>query len=262
MFRRSGLSPVVANVIITGVMLTVVAVAIYYSTSLIDANRQALEYESAKELLTYAATALEQVALGTGGARYVRFSLTSTMINFESLPVKLRVVVSGGGTFSIELPFRRLSVCGGPLVTTVERVLYPEGGSLSEINTLAVGAGEPIVLVYERFDERACAYLEVRRVRATYSGVTYVSEGNSQVPYNFYTIHLVNITFGKLGGAGTIPLVIRNNGVKVYEYKFNSPTLTVTASLDRVSSSIPLRGASARASIIVVKVSQLEVSTG
>ena len=78
---RRGISPVIATVILTSIMLTIVAVALYYSTSLIDLNRQTMEYEYAKEQLTYVATALDQIAFGTGGSRYVRFSLTSTGIS-------------------------------------------------------------------------------------------------------------------------------------------------------------------------------------
>ncbi|MEM1568624.1 MAG: hypothetical protein QXI84_09100 [Thermofilaceae archaeon] len=259
--KGRALSPVVATVILTSIMLTTVAVAVYFSTSLIDAHRQRMEYESAKELLSYAATAFEQVALGTGGARYVRFSLTSTSLSFEQTPYQLQLQIGGAG--SLTLPLRRVSVCAGPLVTTVDNVLYPEGGRLDELEKLLVGAGEPIVLVYESFSGRACAHLEARRVRVIYSGVTYVVEDGQQVLYNFYTIHLVNATFGRLGGAGTIPLVFRNKGVVVYEYKLGTPSIQVTASLDGISSTTTLSGASnARGSIVVVKVSQVEIATG
>lgn len=259
--KSSALSPVVATVILTGVMLTMVAVAIYYSTSLIDAHRQMMEYESAKELLTYAATALEQVALGTGGARYVRFSLVSTGLSFEALPYNLQVTIADGGTYSLELPVLRVSLCSGPLVTTVERVLYPEGASLAELNRLAVGAGESMVLVYERFSRRACAHLEARRVRAMYSGLTFVNEGGSLVPYHFFTIHLINVTLGELGGAGSVALVFRNRGVRVYEYRLASPSVRVTVSLGGTSSTVTLAAPGARNSIVVLKVSQLEVGT-
>lgn len=261
--RRRAASPVVATVIVTSIMLTTVAVAVYFSTSLIDAHRQRMEYENAKELLTYAATALEQVALGTGGARYVRFSLTSTGLSFEQAPYSLRVLIEGREQLSISL--RRVSICAGPLVTTVDRVLYPEGGTLDELRELIVEAGEPIVLVYESFRGRACAYLEARRVRALYSGVSYVIEGGQQRLYNVYTIHLIEITFGKLGGAGTIPLVFRIEGVDVYEYRLDRPTVTISVLLDEDSPPYEreLRGSpGASGSIVVIKVSRVEAATG
>lgn len=261
MVAREAVSPVVATVIVTSIMLTAVAVAVYFSTSLIDAHRQMMEYESAKELLTYAATALEQVALGAGGARYVRFSLTSTGLNFEQTPYKLQVLIGDQEQLSIDL--RRVSVCAGPLVTTVERVLYPEGGRLEDLRNLTVGAGEPIVVVYESFKGQTCAFLEPRRVRAIYSGVTYSYEDGQQVPYNFYTIHIINLTFGKLGGSGIIPLVIRSRGVTVEEYRFRSPAVTIQVRLGEIRSRRTLTGAAnARGSVVIVKISQVEVSTG
>jgi hypothetical protein len=264
--RRRGISPVVATVVLTGILLTTVAVAVYYSTSLIDMNRQMMEYEYAKEQLTYAATALEQVAFGEGGARYVRFSLTSTGLNFQYHPDTLMVSIYGGGIQSETLTLKpaRVVVCGGSLVTTVPRLLYPEGGSMGELDRLVVGAGEPLALVYENFTGRACAFLEMYRVRAFYSGVTYVYTGSGDgVPYNFYVIHLINATFGRLGGSGTIPLVFRNVNVTVYEYNFSSPSVTVYASMGGRVSSLTLTGlSSAQGSIVVVKVSQVEVGTG
>jgi len=265
--RRKGISPVVATVILTSILLTTISVVIYYSTSLIDVNRQMMEYEYAKEQLTYAATALEQVAFGTGGARYVRFSLTSTGLNFQRHPDVLEVEISSGGAQTVRLALRpaRVAVCGGPLVTTVPRLLYPEGGSLDELGRLVVGAGEPLALVHENFTGRACAFLEMYRVRAFYSGVTYVytDSGSERVPYNFYVVHLINATFGCLGGSGTIPLVFRNLNVTVYEYSFGSPSVTVYASMGGSQSSLTLTGSpDAQGAIVVVKVSQVEVSTG
>jgi len=140
--RRRGVSPVVATVVLTGILLTTISVAIFYSTSLIDMNRQLMEYEYAKEQLTYAVTALEQVAFGAGGARYVRFSLTSTGLNFQRRPDVLEVEIYSGGAQPARLALRpaRVAVCGGPLVTTVPGLLYPEGGSLDELGRLVVGA--------------------------------------------------------------------------------------------------------------------------
>lgn len=259
--KGRAVSPVVATVILTSIMLTTVAVAVYFSTSLIDAHRQRMEYESAKELLSYAATAFEQVALGTGGARYVRFSLASTGLNFEQTPYTLEVTLGEGKQISLQL--RRVSICAAPLVTTVDRVIYPEGGFLSELNKLIVGAGEPIALVYESFSGRACAFLEPRRVRAIYSGVTYVIEDGQKKLYNYYTIHAVEVTFGGLGGAGTIPLIFRNKGVTVLEYRFNTPSVTISASLNGIKSERKLTGSQeASGSIVIVKISRVEVATG
>ena len=260
-----GFSPVVATVILTGILLTTISVAIYYSTSLIDMNRQMMEYEYAKEQLTYAATALEQVAFGVGGARYVRFSLTSTGLSLERRSEALEVVISSedGAQHVESLTPVRVAVCGGPLVTTVPRLLYPEGGSLDELGRLVVSAGEPLVLVYENFTGRACAFLEMYRVRAFYSGVTYVDSGGERVPYNFYVVHLISATFGRLGGSGTVPLVFRNLGVEVKQYKFDSPSVTVAVRVGVFESSLTLTGSpDARGSFVVVKVSQIEVGTG
>jgi len=262
--RGRGISPVIATVVLTGILMVTISIAVYYSTSLIDMNRQMMEYEYAKEQLTYAATALEQVAFGVGGARYIRFSLTSTGLNFERHPDTLEISIAGGGSQPVTLTLRpaRVAVCGGPLVSTVPRLLYPEGGSLDELSKLIVRADEPLVLVHESHSGRACAYLEMYRVRTVYSGVTYVGV-EEKVPYNYYAVHIINATFGRLGGSGTVPLVFRNLNVTVYQYSFSSPSVTITARLGGYQSSLTLTGLpSAQGSVVVVKISQVEVSTG
>ncbi|MHB9301476.1 hypothetical protein [Thermofilum pendens] len=267
---RKAISPVIAAVILTSIMLTIVSVALYYSTSLIDMNRQTMEYEYAKEQLTYAATALEQVAFGTGGSRYVRFSLTSTGISFEKASSPLSVWVwgvQGGGIQQVFSGYPlRLKVCGGPLVTTSPRLLYPESGDLQgELKKLIVESGEPIVVVYENFSQRACAYMYTR-VRVFYNGQINVTVGGSVKRYNFFTIHVVVLKPGYLGGSGTIPVVFRNVGLNVTEYKFDgSSDLAVLAEQGTLQQQVKLprapEGAPADGLVVVVKVATVEVST-
>jgi len=65
-------------------------------------------------------------------------------------------------------------------------------------------------------------------VRAFYSGLTYVYTGSGErVTYNFYVVHLINATFGRLGCSGVIPLVFRNLNATVYQY---SARMTLTLS--------------------------------
>lgn len=283
-----GISPVIATVILTGIMLTIISVAIYYSTSLIDLNRQTMEYQNAKDLLTYAATVLEQVAFGTGGSRYVRFSLTSTGVNFENQSMFLRIQIAplggmGGSSPPISIPLERISIRGGPLVTTVARLLYPETGSLdTELSKLVVGAGEPLVIVYENFSGASFSYLEPRRARIVYNGAFNVTEksmgvdcdGDGQVTtllkckVNYFMIQVVQLVPGQVGGSGTIPVVFRNVGGEVYNYTFNSANVQVTASLvdvnNRVLSSQTLKTSAPPANfcVVVVKISKIQVSTG
>jgi len=262
---KRGVSPVIAAVIMTSVMLTIVAIAIYYSTSLIDMNRQTMEYENAKGLLTYAATALEQVAFGTGGSRYIRFSLASTRINFEYRVETLRIKVNGVEIVEATQNPGRIVVCGGNLVTTVPRLLYPENstpGALEyALEKLVVGPGESIVVVYENFTGAACAFLETYRVRVIYNGNISVVESGVKRNYNFYTIHVLKITFGYVGGSGVIPVVFRNIQETVVERK-TTGTVMLTVELDSRQHNVQLPGRlDADGSVVIVKVTQVQVST-
>jgi len=262
---KKAISTVIATAILTGVMLTIVSVALFYSTSLIDMNRQTMEYEYAKEQLTYAATALEQVAFGTGGSRYVRFSLTSTRVSFKTSAATLEVLAYGVAENYLvynDTP-RQLEVCGGPLVTTVPRLLYPESGSLeTELGKFIVGGGEPLVVVYENFTRGACAFL-MPRLRAFFNGQINVTIGNSVKRYNYFVLHIVKLTYGRLGGSGTIPVVFRNINLKVFEYVFqDTDKVTITASLGENVYNKDLEGPPADGSVLIVKIATIEISTG
>lgn len=262
-FRR-GFSPIVSTVILTGILLTVIGVAIFYASSLIDANRQQMEFESSKDLLIYTATALEQVALGTGGSRYVRFSLSTTGIDFISNAFgELDVNVNGVEIFRDE-ETSAIIIEGGPLVTNAFRMLRPEieVNPETEVNKLIVGAGEPLVIVYENFSSGAIAVLRATRIKVNYLGVFEVLEAGVPKKYNYFAISYINITFGELGGAGNIPVVLRNKGIITREYKFNGNVIHVEANLDGVSETKDYIGdVTAQGSVIIVRIAQVEVST-
>lgn len=264
MCLREAISPVIAVTIMTGIMLTIVAVALYYSTSLIDLNRQMMEYQYAKDNLAYAATALEQVAFGTGGSRYIRFSLISTRINFEYSQYNLSITITNGTKAYQVASFKpgRVVVCGGNLVTTARRLIVPESGDFNtEVGKLIVTPGEPIVLVYEDFRGAACAYLETYRVRAFYNGAINVTEGGVTKRYNFYTVHVIRLKLGQLGGSGTIPVIFRNTNSTLLEYRFQGPNVTVTVSYGGNTGTLTLAGPPADGSVVVVKIAEVTVST-
>lgn len=295
---RRGVSPVISSVIITSILLTVISVALYFSSSLIDMNRQLMEYEHAKNQLAYAATVLEQVAFGTGGSRYIRFSSASTGVNFENqslfLVAQITPLGSSGASCNPSLnacspscplcvfSLIRLSVKGGTLVTTVPRLVYPESGSLStEVSKVIAAPGEPLVIVYENFTKGAYTFLEVKRVRLVYNGAFSVSEkaagrdcnGDGQLStlldckINFFTIQVARLVPGWVGGSGTIPVIFRNRGVSVYNYSFISSNIAITVSIVDSNGRILLQqqlttnAPSANGCVVVVKVSEIEVST-
>ncbi|MEM4847588.1 MAG: hypothetical protein QW794_07520 [Thermosphaera sp.] len=286
---RRATSPVVAIIVLTGLLLTAINVALFFSTSLIDANRQMMEYEAAKDQLTYAATALEQIAFGASGSRYVRFSLTSVEINFLEggyLDLRICSLSDSERCFSptgVPFPLRVVALKGGPFVTTVPRLLYPETGELSvALNRLVVGPGEPLVVVYEDFNRRAYAYLVVRRVRVIYNGAFNITEtaagidcdGDRQLSnlpkckFNFFTIQVVELEFGRLGGSGTVPVVFRNLGVDVYNYTFTGSNVRVEVKILNEAREVLARdwdqtkAPPASGCVVVVKVARINVSTG
>ncbi len=262
--RRRGVSQVVSTVILTGILLTLIGVAIFYSSSLIDANRQQMEYESSKQMLIYTATALEQVAFGTGGSRYVRFSLSSTGIEFYNNSFGELDVYVNGSLYLRDRETASIVVVGGPLVTTVFRLLRPEVviNQTAELNKIIVGPGEPMVVVYENFSRRAIAVLKPTRVRVNYLGVFQLLENGTLKRYNYFAISYINVTIGPVGGAGSVPVILRNIGITTREYKINGTSISVTATLHGHTETQNFAGdPTADGSIVLVRVANVEITT-
>lgn len=259
-----GVSQVLTTVILTGIFITIIGVAIFYSSSLIDLNRQRMEFESSKDLLIYTATALEQVALGAGGSRYIRYSLSTAGINFvRNAFGEFKVKVNNTDILS-DKETSAIVVRAGPLVTNVFRMLRPEVevNPEAQVNRLIVGAGEPLVIVYENFSGGAIAILRATRIRVNYLGTFEVLEAGKKKKYNYFAIFYINITFGELGGAGKIPVILRNKGITTREYKLDGTAIRVEASLDGISETKDYSGdATADGSVLIVRIAQIEVST-
>ena len=262
--RRRGISPVISTVILTSILLTIVGVTIFYATSLIDANRQQMEFESSKDMLVYAATALEQVALGTGGSRYVRFSLSTTGIDFISNAFGELSVKIGNTEILRDRETSAIVITGGPLVTSTFRMLRPEieRSPRSEVNRLIVGAGEPLAIVYQNFSGGALAVLRTTRVRVNYLGIFKIYEKGETKKYNYFAVFYINLTFGELGGSGNIPVVFRNKGITTKEYVFDENSITITVKLDgREEQQTYVGDPTADGSVVIVRVAQVEAAT-
>jgi len=250
---------------LTGVLLTTLGVAIWISTSVIEYHSQATEYANAKNLLTYLADAVEQVALGTGGARYVRFSLESCRLDFARGLGRLEVYV--GDEEVVDDVVDGVVLRGGELLGYVPtEVLYPEGTveAGEELSRFLVRPGEPVTLVWEEWDRGPRTTLACRRVRISYLGVYRVLEGGELRSYNVFELSYVNLTIGRTHGSGTLPIVVRNLNSTVRELVLsaNSFPISVDWSGGLVASEVLQGSPSADGSIILIRIARVEVSTG
>lgn len=259
-----GISPVLTTAILTGVLLTALGVAIWVSTSMIEYHTQATEYANAKNLLTYLADAVEQVALGTGGARYVRFSLRTSRLDFARSVGRIEVRV--GGKAVIEDSVDALALRGGDMLGYVPTaVLYPEkaAGSGDELSRFLVRPGEPLTLVWEEWDRGPKTTLVCRRVRVSYLGVYRILEAGELRTYNVFEVAYINLTIGRTYGSGAIPVVVRslNSTVEELVLGSNSVQVSVLWNGEPVASETLAGDPGADGTIILIRVARVEVST-
>jgi len=263
--KSKGVSVTLTTVILTSILLTTLGIALFISTTVIEYHTQSTEYENAQNLITYLADAVEQVSLGSGGARYVRFSLRTTRLDFVrdyygELEIKLN-----DNTIIRDNP-DALIIRGGNLLTAPPfQVLYPEGitDPASELNKYIVEVGEPVTLVYQTYEQGPATILLCKRVRVGYLGVYNVLENNELKQYNAFEIVYINITIGRTGGVETIPVIARNRNVTLTTYYIsdNSFTLSVYLNGQLVDQKTFSGISSAEGSMIIVRVAHTELST-
>ena len=264
--KRKGLSVTVTTVILTGIMITILGIALFLSNTVVEYHTQATEYQNSKNLMTYLADALEQVALGTGGARYVRFSLRTARLDFvrDILEGDLEVKINNDVVFR-ESP-DALVLRGGNLLTAPPlNVLYPEGVTdpEPELEKYIVETGEPVTLVYEEFWEGPATILVCRRVRVNYLGVYNILESGSLKQYNVFEVVFINLTIGRTGGAGIIPVVVRSKNVTLINYYLddNSFTLSVYVAGQLKDQKVFTGEQTAAGTVVVIRISHVEIGT-
>ena len=264
--KRKGLSVTVTTVILTGIMITILGIALFLSNTVVEYHTQATEYQNSKNLMTYLADALEQVALGTGGARYVRFSLRTARLDFvrDILEGDLEVKINNDVVFR-ESP-DALVLRGGNLLTAPPlNVLYPEGVTdpEPELEKYIVETGEPVTLVYEEFWEGPATILVCRRVRVNYLGVYNILESGSLKQYNVFEVVFINLTIGRTGGAGIIPVVVRSKNITLINYYLddNSFTLSVYVAGQLKDQKVFTGEQTAAGTVVVIRISHVEIGT-
>lgn len=264
--RNKGFSVTLTTVILTGVLLTVLGVSLFISNTVIEYHIQATEYENAQNLITYLADAVEQVALGTGGARYVRFSLRRCRLDFIRNYFENDIIVKLDGQVIIQDNPDGLVLRGGNMLTAPPfNVLYPEGvtNPQEEFERYIVYAGEPLTLVYETYQEAPTTLLMCRRIRVNYLGIYSVLENSTLKHYNVFEIVYINLTIGRTGGVGTVPVIARNKGVNLTNYYLDANSFTLSYWIgSELKQQVTMQGdVSADGTMVVVRIANLEIGT-
>ena len=267
MLNKRGLTITFTTVILIGVMTVAVGVAIFYSNSLIEFHSELTEFENAKNLLIYSADALEQVALGSGGSKYVRFNLRTARLNLlRNFYENISVFVNGIRVIS-DIP-DAIEIIGGSLVSVGGfKLISPPINNPNEINEeynkIIVSAGDPLVIVYENQSNGARVVLLCKRVRVNYLGVYSLLKGGETYNYSTFELSYIMLIVNKTGGTGNLPIVFRNVNVTTNTYIFDSSSITINVMVNgNIVETRTLTGESdVDGSLVVVRVSYVYVNT-
>ncbi|HFC49348.1 MAG TPA: hypothetical protein ENJ59_01300 [Thermofilum sp.] len=262
---RRGISQVLTTVILSSILLTTIGVAIFYSTSIINARQQQMEYASARDIALYLSDAIEQVAFGTGGARMVKISLSTVKIHFLNHSLENFAIVVDSNTV-VDEKLSAIVFEGGDLVTTSFSLLRPSisnpDAAVTELKRLIVSSSNPLVIVYEDFTQSAQTFVYAPRVRFVYLGVIPRRVDNAYALYNFFEVSFIRIYFQDLGGSGTINIVARNMGINTSEIFVPNNSVSVSCTYGGLFQTVTLQGdPGADGSVVIIRIANIRVST-
>jgi len=229
-------------VILTSVMATAMVVALYTAYSMVEAQVQAVDFNNAKNLMKYLAEAIEQLAAGSGGARYVRIPLVKGAPEYRADAGELRVYVYDGSNW-IEVLNDAYDVFmyrGGEFVTAPEEVVRPE--LAPEVrDEPVVGLSDPVVVVYTtRIKGRPYIVLEAARVRAGYLGVYSVGRASDEEKYHVYMLEYVRLVVRNIAGTESAVVVAENAGATVNPLVLQGVKLRLRVERDGQSTEVTL----------------------
>ena len=251
-------------VILTSVMATAMVVALYTAYNMVEAQVQAVDFNNAKNLVKYLAEAIEQLAAGSGGARYVRFPLVKGAPEYRADAGVLRVYVYDGSGWVEVLndTYDVFMYRGGELAAAPEEVVRPE--LAPEVrDELVVGLSDPVVVVYTaRMGGRPYVVLDAARVRAGYLGVYSVGRAFEEERYHVYMLEYIRLAVGNITGTESAVVVAENAGASVRQLTLQGVELRLMVERDGQSTTVTLTPGdpgAASSSCLLIRVVEVRV---
>ncbi len=250
----------IETVIITSILLSSIIAVLFYAYNVVESNSQNIEFSNAKILMKYLADAIEQISLGSGGARYVRIPVRSGAPGYVRDNTTLRIFVEGEMVFEDNPDI--IIYRGGPLVSTVFEVIRPE--LRPEIkNELIVDLNDPIVVAYTIQRGGALIVIDTLRVRAGCLGIYTVMTAGGARKYHVYELMYTVLNVYGFHGTDGITIIVENQGIesqmKIYDGK-DTITIRVEMGGRVVEKTLsPCVNESAYGSAVLIRIARLGI---
>jgi hypothetical protein len=214
--KRRGISHVITTIIISGVLLTILVVASYASTVILESQIASTEFEQAKSNMMMLDDVIQDVALRLGSGGYVQFNQRSGGIGIYEKTETVTILapdltpIFNKSTSMITLTYRTNRVPTSEL-------------SLRGTSSLIVNMTQTIGYLRVETGQGAQVSLDYNRTRVVPTGALEVGGAT----YNFIEITLIELVRGRTGGSDTVSVKVRNTAVNTS----TSPTFNNTGSL-------------------------------
>lgn len=190
------------TIIISGVLLTILVVASYASTVIIESQIASTEFEQAKSNMMMLDDVIQDVALRLGSGGYVQFNQRSGGIGIYEKTETVTILAPD------LTPIFSKPVNLGSLTYRANRVPTSEL-SLRGNNSLIVNMTQAMGYLRVETGEGAEVSLDYDRTRIVSTGALEIGGAT----YNFIEITLMELVRGITGGSDTVSVKVRNTGI-------------------------------------------------
>jgi|YelNatPaOPRAMG01_1025707.scaffolds.fasta_scaffold38095_4 phage-related protein len=218
---RHGVSNVISTIILTGILFTILVVAMFVATNILNAQLVSTEFSQAQSNMQLLDSTIQDVSLRPGAGGYVQFNERQGGIGLNTTTDSFSIQVQNEApvTFSNLLEF---VYSGG---TQASAPVDPSTGytALQGTSGPQVGLTEGLGWLRLAQDDGAKIKLDYNRVRIASTGLI-DNQGTNLVQVTF--IHLIK---GDIqASSGTVSVTVQNIKTLPTTWTVNSPTATIT----------------------------------
>ncbi|MEM2960937.1 MAG: hypothetical protein QXU67_04970 [Candidatus Bathyarchaeia archaeon] len=241
--NEKAISPVIAAVILSSVLLVILIVATFVANNILELRVQNTEFEQAKTNMLLLHEIIEEAGLRHSSGSYAQFNLRSGAIDIvENNPDNLTVLVNGTQIINSET----LSI------------IYRAGRLVSSIPTSLRGNSSLIV----KGAASSLGYLRIEteggvKIKLDYNRIRIMESETTE--YNLVEILIFEIERGSIGGSGTLRIKAQNKGIFIESYTYYSKTVAIKVQVGSQTEEYNYSGNLENTVVAVIK-SVIEVS--
>jgi hypothetical protein len=223
---KRGVSNVITTIILTGILLTILVVATFVSTNILNAQMVSTEFEQAQSNMLLLDSTIQDVALRPGAGGYVQFNERQGGIGIATTTDSVTISCTDGTTTQ--------TIPSSPF-TSLLQLLYTGSSQASAAvdpstgyNSLK-GSPDPTVTLTQGLGFLRLAQDNGAKIKLDYNRVRIVSTGLIDEQTNMVQITFIHLVKGVINAAsGTVNVMVQNIQTTPTTLTFDGGSIEIT----------------------------------